>query len=103
MQTGLLQLEGIVIKNGYSIIPQDLLIEVLNKYHGCTLTFGVLGFDNLKKFHSEEFNVRRYHKDYITINDETIPIGDIGKFLNTLSRYRVLTIKDKSLSNLLEV
>lgn len=103
MQTGLLQLEGIIIKNGYSIIPQNLLIEILSKYHGQTLTFGVLGFDNLKKFHSEEFNVRKYHKDYITINDETIPVSDIDKFLNTLSRYRILTIEDKSLDNLIRV
>lgn len=100
MQTGLLQLERAIIKNGYSIIPQDLLVEILKSYHGTMLTFGVLGFDNLKKFRSEEFDVRRQSKDFITIGNETIPVRDVDKFLNTLSRYHIFSIKDESLSNL---
>lgn len=100
MQTGLLQLERVIVKNGYSIIPQDLLVEILKSYYGTMLTFGVLGFDNLKKFHSEEFDVRRHGKDYITIGNETIPVRDVDKFLNTLSRYRIFSIKDESLNNL---
>lgn len=42
MFTGLLDLERTIVKNGYTIVPKELVVDILSKYYGSGLELGIL-------------------------------------------------------------
>lgn len=96
MFIALLQLERIIIKNGYAIVPKEWLIDFLKNYKGQQFRFGILHFNKEKNvvrhFTSDEFEVKAWG-DPIYLNGEPVLRKDIGKWINTFSEYQICSVK----------
>lgn len=101
MFTGLLDLERTIIKNGYTIVPKELVVDILSKYYGSgSLELGILHFNNLREFRMEEIRVTSWRGYSIKMENEVVEKKDLGKYLSSFSKYQIFTIKDSSLVNL---
>lgn len=100
MFTGLLDLERTIVKNGYTIVPKELVVDILSKYYGNSLELGILHFNNLREFRMEEIRVTSWQGRSIKMENEVVEKKDLGKYLSSFSKYQIFTIKDSSLVNL---
>lgn len=100
MFTGLSDLERTIVKNGYTIVPKELVVDILSKYYGSGLELGILHFNNLREFRMEEIRVTSWQRNSVKMENEVIEKRDLGRYLNSFSKYQIFTIKDSSLVNL---
>lgn len=100
MFTGLLDLERTIVKNGYTIVPKELVVDILSKYYGSDLELGILHFNNLREFRMEEIRVTSWRGHSIKMENKVVEKKDLGKILSSFSKYQIFTIKDSSLVNL---
>lgn len=100
MFTGLLDLERTIVKNGYTVVPKELAVDILSRYYGSSLELGILHFNNLREFCMEEIKVASWKGYSIKMGNEVVEKKNLDKYLSSFSKYQIFIIKDSSLVNL---